>query len=89
MSRAFAVIIFAYISLFPFSPTLAQENSSSISSTSGINAGAALAGTNPQVGVTFGGVSVASVAIAAALIVSLLAFALEDNNTTSSSTSTN
>ena len=86
MRRAFALIICIYISLFSLSPTLAQENSSS---TSGINAGAALAGTNPQVGVTFGGVSVASVAIAAALIVSLLAFALEDNNTTSSSTSTN
>jgi hypothetical protein len=87
--RAFALIIFAYISLFPLSPTLAQENSSSISSTSGINGGAALAGTNSQVGVTFGGVSVVSVAVAATLIVSLLAFALEDNNTTSSSTSTN
>ena len=86
MRRAFALIIFVYISLFPLSPTLAQENSGS---TSGINAGAALAGTNPQVGVAFGGVSVASVAIAATLIVSLLAFALEDNNTTSSSTSTN
>ena len=91
MRRAFALIIFAYISLLPLSPTLAQENSSSISSISsksGINRGAALAGTNSQVGVTFGGVSVVSVAIAAALIVSLLAFALEDN-TTSSSTSTN
>ena len=42
MRRAFALIVFAYISLFPLSPTLAQENSSS---TSGINAGAALAGT--------------------------------------------
>ena len=86
MRRAFALIIFAYISLLPLSPTLAQENPSSISS---INAGAALAGANSQVGVTFGGVSVVSVAIAATLIVSLLAFALEDNNTTSSSTSTN
>ena len=88
MNRAFALIIFAYISLFPLQLTLAQENSSSISSTSSLN-GAALAGTIPQVGVTFGGVSIASVAIAATLIVSLLAFALEDNNTTSSSTSTN
>ena len=84
MRRAFALIVFAYISLFPLSPTLAQENSSS---TSGINAGAALAGKNPQVGVTFGGVSVVSVAIAATLIVSLLAFALEDNTTTTSSSS--
>ena len=89
MRKAFVLVIFAYIYLFTLSPTLAQENSSSISSTRGINGGAALAGTNSQVGVTFGGVSVASVAIAAALIVSLLAFALEDNNTTSSSTSTN
>ena len=89
MNRSFALIIFAYISLFPLQPTLAQENSSSISSTTGINARAASAGINPQVGVTFGGVSVASIAIAATLIVSLLTFALEDNNTTSSSTSTN
>jgi uncharacterized membrane protein YbjE (DUF340 family) len=86
MRRAFVLVIFAYISLFTLSPTLAQENSSSISS---LNGAAALAGTIPQVGVTFGGVSIASVAIAATLIVSLLAFALEDNNTTSSSTSTN
>ena len=56
MRRAFALIIFAYISLFPFSPTLAQENLSIVTS---INEGAALAGINPQVGVTFGGVSVA------------------------------
>ncbi|MDA9609522.1 hypothetical protein N9S42_00860 [Paracoccaceae bacterium] len=89
MRRAFVLVIFAYISLFTLSPTLAQENSSSISSTSSLNGAAALAGTIPQVGVTFGGVSIASVAIAATLIVSLLAFALEDNNTTSSSTSTN
>ena len=88
MRRAFALIICTYISLLPLSPALAQENPSSISSASSINAGAALAGANSQVGVTFGGVSVVSVAIAATLIVSLLAFALEDNNTTSSSTST-
>ena len=86
MRKAFVLVIFAYISLFTLSPTLAQENSSS---TSSLNGAAALAGTIPQVGVTFGGVSIASVAIAATLIVSLLAFALEDNNTTSSSTSTN
>ena len=89
MRRAFALIICTYISLLPLSPTLAQEIPSSISSTSSFNAGAALAGANSQVGVTFGGVSVVSVAIAATLIISLLAFALEDNNTTSSSTSTN
>jgi hypothetical protein len=89
MSRAFAVIIFAYISLFPFSPTLAQENSSSTSSTISIDGSVALTGTNPQVGVTFGGLSVVGVTIAATLIVSLLAFALEDSNATSSSTSTN
>ena len=86
MSRAFALIIFSYVLVFNFSPSLAQENSSSKSS---INGGAALAGTNPQVGVTFGGVSAISVTIAATLVVSLLAFALEDNNATSSSTSTN
>ena len=89
MRKAFVLVIFAYISLFTLSPTLAQENSSSISSTSSLNGAAALEGTIPQVGVTFGGVSIASVAIAATLIISLLAFALEDNNTTSSSTSTN
>ena len=80
MRRAFALIVCTYISLFPLSPTLAQENSSSISSTSGINGGAALAGTNPQVGVAFGGVSVASVAMATILIVSSLALILEDSN---------
>ena len=77
MRRAFALIVFAYISLFPFSPTLAQENLSIVNS---INEGAALVGTNPQVGVTFGGVSLASVTIATALIVSLLALSLEDIN---------
>ena len=77
MSRAFALIIFAYISLSPFSPTLAQENLSSITS---INKGAALVGTDSQVGVTFGGVSIASVALATTIIVSLLALVFEDSN---------
>ena len=50
---------------------------------------AALAGANPQVGVAFGGVSIASVALAAAVVTTLIAFALEDSSAVSSTSSTN
>ena len=86
MRKSFFLIFCAHISFFPFSLTLAQENPSS---TSSIYGGAATAGTNPQVGVTFGGVSLVSVTVATTLVVSLLAFALEDSNATSSSSTTN
>ena len=49
----------------------------------------ALAGANPQVGVAFGGVSIASVALAAAVVTTLIAFALEDSSAVSSTSSTN
>ena len=53
------------------------------------NESAALAGANTQVGITFGGVSVASVALAAAVITSLIGFSSEDNSTTTSTSSSN
>ena len=62
-------------------PALAQEN---LVSNSG---SAASAGVVSEVGVSFGGVSVASLALATALITALLAFMLEDNIAATTSTS--
>ena len=64
-----------------FMPALAQEN---LVSNSG---SAASAGVVSEVGVSFGGVSVASLALATALITVLLAFIVEDNGTSTTSTS--
>ena len=77
-------LIFASLvaSIF-FMPALAQEN---LVSNSG---SAASAGVVSEVGVSFGGVSVASLALATALITALLAFMIEDNSTTNSTSATN
>ena len=64
-----------------FMPALAQEN---LVSNSGSAASAAVVS---EVGVSFGGVSVASLALATALITALLAFIIEDNSTSTTSTS--
>ena len=64
-----------------FMPALAQEN---LVSNSG---SAASAGVVSEVGVSFGGVSVASLALATALITALLALMVEDNSSTSTSAS--
>ena len=64
-----------------FMPALAQEN---LVSNSG---SAASAGVVSEVGVSFGGVSVASLALATAIITALLAFMVEDNNAGTTSTS--
>ena len=64
-----------------FMPALAQENLVS-------NSGSAVsAGVVSEVGVSFGGVSVASLALATALITALLAFMIEDNSASTTSTS--
>ena len=60
-------------SLF-FMPAVAQEKSVSSSGS------AASAGAIPEVGVSFGGVSMVSITLAATIITSLLAFALEDSS---------
>ena len=66
-----------------FMPALAQENLVS-------NGGsAASAGVVSEVGVSFGGVSVASLALATALITALLAIIVEDNSATNSTSATN
>ena len=64
-----------------FMPALAQEN---LVSNSG---SAASAGVISEVGVSFGGVSVASLALATAMITALLAFMIEDNSASATSTS--
>ena len=64
-----------------FMPALAQEN---LVSNSG---SAASAGVVSEVGVSFGGVSVASLALATALITALLAIIVEDNSVATASTS--
>ena len=76
-------LIFACLltSIF-FMQARAQENSVSNSGS------AASAGVVSEVGVSFGGVSVASLALATALITALFAFMVEDNNATSATTST-
>ena len=64
-----------------FMPALAQEN---LVSNSG---SAASAGVVSEVGVSFGGFSVASLALATALITALLVFMIEDNSASTTSTS--
>ena len=64
-----------------FMPALAQEN---LVSNSG---SAASAGVVSEVGVSFGGVSVASLALATALITALLAIIVEDDSAATTSTS--
>ena len=66
-----------------FMPALAQENLVSN------NGSAASAGVVSEVGVSFGGVSVASLALATALITALLAIIVEDNSATNSTSATN
>ena len=66
-----------------FMPALAQEN---LVSNSG---SAASAGVISEVGVSFGGVSVASLALATALITALLVVVVEDNSATASTSATN
>ena len=66
-----------------FMPALAQEN---LVSNSG---SAASAGVVSEVGVGFGGISVASLALATALITALLAIIVEDNSATNSTSATN
>jgi hypothetical protein len=76
--------ILAGLVAYTFSiPAVAQE--SFVSS----NISAALTGAGSEVGVSFGGVSVASVALATALITALLALIVEDNSTTTSTSATN
>ena len=77
-------LIFAglFASIF-FMPALAQEN---LVSNSG---SAASAGVVSEVGVSFGGVSVASLALATALITALLAIIVEDKSATNSTSATN
>ena len=77
-------LIFAGLSASVFLiPAVAQENSvSNIGS-------AALAGAPSEVGVSFGGVSVASLALATAVITALVAFMLEENSATTTSSTTN
>jgi hypothetical protein len=66
-----------------FMPALAQEN---LVSNSG---SAASAGVVSEVGVSFGGVSVASLALATALITALLAIIVEDISATNYTSATN
>ena len=80
MRKLFFSVTFGYIFLISLSPSLAQEN------LNGINRSAATAGANPEVGVTYGGVSLVSITLAAAVITSLLAFALEDSSDATSVT---
>ena len=77
-------LIFAsvFVSIF-FMPALAQENFV------GNSGSAASAGVVSEVGVSFGGVSVASLALATALITALLAIIVEDNSATNSTSATN
>ena len=77
-------LILASLVVYTFSiPALAQE------SFVGSSSSAALTGAGSEVGVSFGGVSVASVALATALITALLALILEDNSTTTTTSTTN
>ena len=77
-------LIFAglVVSIF-FMPALAQENL--VSNTGS----AASAGVISEIGVSFGGVSVASLTLATALITALLAIMVEDNSATTSTSATN
>ena len=77
-------LIFAGLATSIFSMSvLAQEN---LVSNSG---SAASAGVISEVGVSFGGVSVASLALATALITALLALMVEDNSATTSTSASN
>ena len=83
MRKLILIIVFAQIlQIYPNNST-AQENFVFR------NESAALAGANSQVGVAFGGVSIASVALAAAVVTTLIAFALEDSSAIASTSSTN
>jgi|TARA_B100001094_G_C18000655_1_gene704985 hypothetical protein len=75
----FAGLVVSILSI----PVVAQEN---LVSSSG---SAALAGAGSEVGVSFGGVSVASVALATALVTALLALIVEDNSAATSTSATN
>ena len=66
-----------------FMPALAQEN---LVSNSGSAASAGVVSVS-EIGVSFGGVSVASLALATALITALLAIIVEDNSAATTSTS--
>ena len=66
-----------------FMPALAQENL--VSS----NGAPASAGVVSEVGVSFGGVSVASLTLATALVTALLAVMVDDNSATTSTSATN
>lgn len=75
-------LIFAGLVAFIFvMPAMAQENFVIN------NRSAASAGVVSELGVSFGGVSVASLALATALITALLAFIVEDNGASTTSTS--
>ena len=77
-------LIFAGLATSIFSMSvLAQEN---LVSNSG---SAASAGVISEVGVSFGGVSVPSLALATALITALLALMVEDNSATTSTSASN
>ena len=65
--------------LFSSNASYSQEN------ISGNSGSAASSGVKSQVGVTFGGVSIVSVALAAVVITSLIAVVLEDSSTTTES----
>ena len=75
----FAGLVVSILSI----PVVAQEN---LVSSSG---SAALAGEGSEVGVSFGGVSVASLALATALVTALLALIVEDNSAATSTSATN
>ena len=83
MRKLILIVFFAQIFQIYPNDSLAQDNF--VFS----NESAALVGANPQVGVVFGGVSIASVALAAAVVTTLIAFASEDSSAISSTSSTN
>ena len=83
MLKLIFIISFSTISLFQPNESYAQENLISNSES------AALTGASPQVGVAFGGVSIANVTLLTVVITSLVAFALQDSDTTASTASTN
>ena len=76
------IFVGLFASIF-FKSLVAQENSVSSSES------AALAGATSEVGVNFGGVSVASLALATAMITALLAVMVEDNTAATSTSVTN
>ena len=70
-----------FASIF-FIPAVAQENPV------GTSQGAASVGAASEVGVSFGGVSVVSIALATALVTALVAVMVEDNSATTSTSGT-